>query len=191
MRQESDKERSDLLGLLRQRIRQPQHEAELRHLGGLDVNGSDDEPSFGAASRMAEAEDAHQKEERHHAENPVRERANAMIIDVARCPHHAEGGEREQSLALQVVLRIAKQRRGWRCARAIDHHDAEAEQGDHDRREDRIHGSDLGARGEPGLQSSELGAGGVVAHGVASVRSTGPRPRSSSTELTNTSPRCL
>ena len=53
-----DGERLDPLGLLRERVREPDDERHLGHLGRLDVDRPDREPARRAAARVPEADDA-------------------------------------------------------------------------------------------------------------------------------------
>ena len=50
VRQEAHGERLHLLGLLREGIGEPDHEGDLRHLGGLYVDRTDRQPPGGAAA---------------------------------------------------------------------------------------------------------------------------------------------
>ena len=82
---------SDLLGLLRERVREPEHETELGHLGGLNVDRAEREPARGAAAGVTEARRTHEQEQHgDHREDRVGEPAVAVVVDVAREPHEDE-----------------------------------------------------------------------------------------------------
>src|SRR5262249_45351385 len=84
---ETDEERADLLGLLRERVREPEHEPELGHLGGLDVDRPEREPAPRAAADVTETEDAEKEQRSDDGEDRIRMAPVAVVVDVARDPH--------------------------------------------------------------------------------------------------------
>ena len=137
--EEADCEVLHLLGLLRERVGEPDDERELCDFGGLDVDGADGDPSGRAAGGVPEADDARDAEEPRHDEQRVRELVEPVVVDAADAEESDERSDCVRRLALEEELRVVVLHRRLNRRRAVDHHDAEADERDRDRREHWVH----------------------------------------------------
>ena len=123
-------------------------------------------------------------------EQRVGQLVEAVVVDAAGDPRRrASAADGVGGLALQEELRVVVLHRRLHGARAVDHHDAEADERDDDRGEHRIDRAATRSRVGLGVE----GRGELHADGAADVLEDHRRGllREGRTARTNSSPRCL
>ncbi len=192
-----------LSAFLDERIREPEHDAELGRLRRLDVDGADGDPPEGVARAVAEARHDQHQHGRDHEEDGIGEHLEPAVVEAAREPHPHDGGEGIGGLPLEEELGVVVAHRRLDGAGAVDHHHAEADEGDHQRREHRVDGPGRARtqqRGRRSERSRKAGRGdgarrrGWRGRGPALVPPPGPgaarSPARSRFDLYRTTSRC-
>ena len=91
MREKPDGECLHTLGLLCERVSQPDYERDLCHFGRLHVHGPDGRPSGSAPARVPKPGDARHEQRPHESEERVRHLVQAVVVDVTGGPHDRVG----------------------------------------------------------------------------------------------------
>ena len=193
VREEPDGEVPHLLGLLRERVGEPDDDGELGDLGGLDVDRADGQPARRAPRGVTEADDARDGEDAGEGEERVGELVEPVVVEPADGEEGDQGGGRVGCLTLQEELRVVVLDGRLHGGRAVDHDDAEADERDRDRREHGVHRrvreALVGVRVERGEELHRRPAD-VLLRPLGGPHA-GVPSASAWTSRTNSSPRCL
>lgn len=190
--QEADRERLDLLGLLGERVGEPDHESELRNLGRLHVDGAEGEPARRPSSRVPEPDDARCQENARDCEERVRELVETVVVEQAHAEERDQRRDGVGGLTLQEELGIVVLHGCLHGGRAVDHDDTEARERHGHRGQDWIDRRVREAVVAPSIERrDELDrcASDVPLRGRGRHR--GPPGASARTSRTNSSPLCL
>ncbi len=104
---------------------------------------------------MAEAERRDHQEQDRAAEGQVGEAAVAVVVDARDGEHRDDADDREHSLTREEVKGVVVALRGEDRAGAEHHHDAEGDEGDDGRGQDRVGGPDHFRIGRAALSSED------------------------------------